>query len=938
MPTPASGMAKPMMDILKSLDPESLILTVNRRLARTLTRLADQQQRAAGAAAWPTPRILPWESWLEQCWEQILDHRELPSAPTAADTPRLLNPWQERLLWERIIAASPAGESLLQVAEAAKTAQQAWQLLQQWRLTLTDADLYDHEDAQVFYAWSNQFASLCRKRGWLERAGLPRFLRRQLHMEGGAPLRLPKRIWLAGFQRHTPDMQALLEALAPFELTMAPLAIPGQAGQAVRCGWSSSEAELLAAARWSRSLLAQSPEVSIGIVVPDLEQRLPQVVGLFARVLYPGANPSRLDPRSKIFNLSLGAPLTATPLIRDALLLLGMATGTLSRPRYSALLHSPFWRGGQEEWSARSLLDDRLREQGLLQIRTRQLRREATRGDRHAPPCPILAATLNTFLHHLFPTGPAEGGDGQPATSLAPASPSLWMERFSRWLALLGWPGEGPLSSGEFQNISAWRQALSLFATLDPTSGPLSLTAALELLERILAESPFQPEADTAPIQIMGLLEAVGERFTHLWVCGLSAETWPPAVQANPLLPIDLQRRHGMPHATFTQESTYHQELLQALLESAGVVVCSHPASRDDQPLHPSPMIIALPEADPCAPADGEADPPLSEGIDDYNAILFDSAHTKTLRDDLAPPWMPANGAKVGSGVLKAQALCPFQAFARYRLGARPRMEPQPGLDPAQRGQIVHSALTQLWQQLGQGQADLRRQSSTDNPVVKAAVHVALEEAARQWPDPLHPFLRQLEEVRLNRLLTAFLELEKERPVPFTVQKQEQKQTLTLGRLTLNLRLDRLDRLADDTLVILDYKTGASQVKEWFGDRPRDPQLPLYLLALADSAPQKVAALAFCQLKAGTCQFAGLAKEEGLLPNVPHFQRWAPDCADWQSLIDRWRRVLTALGEAFLRGEAAVDPLPQVCQLCDLSPLCRRHERLPLPEEEEERA
>ena len=116
----------------------------------------------------------------------------------------------------------------------------------------------------------------------------------------------------------------------------------------------------------------------------------------------------------------------------------------------------------------------------------------------------------------------------------------------------------------------------------------------------------------------------------------------------------------------------------------------------------------------------------------------------------------------------------------------------------------------------------------------------------------------------------------------------------------------------------------------WLGERPDDPQLPLYALA----AGEEVAAVAFACLKAGKHGFAGLAREEGLLPGV---QRWRSItrprklAASWRELLDGWReRDGTRLAAEFARGEAQVDPKRPfaTCRHCELRPLCRVHERL----------
>jgi hypothetical protein len=123
--------------------------------------------------------------------------------------------------------------------------------------------------------------------------------------------------------------------------------------------------------------------------------------------------------------------------------------------------------------------------------------------------------------------------------------------------------------------------------------------------------------------------------------------------------------------------------------------------------------------------------------------------------------------------------------------------------------------------------------------------------------------------------------------------------------------------------VILDYKTGEASPKDWVGPRPDAPQLPLY--AITDTAD--VAAVSFAVLRAQEVRFKGLAREDGLIPEVTSLARSRNmrDMPDWRALLDAWRTTLEALATEFLSGHAAVAPknYPRTCERCDLAALCR---------------
>ncbi len=108
--------------------------------------------------------------------------------------------------------------------------------------------------------------------------------------------------------------------------------------------------------------------------------------------------------------------------------------------------------------------------------------------------------------------------------------------------------------------------------------GRLAPTAALAQLERIAHETIFQPDGGDPPVQVLGMLEANALTFDHVWVMGLTAEAWPPPMQTNPLLPIELQHAAGMPGASATTEL---RAIASTAAATAAVGTGSHRQSRD---------------------------------------------------------------------------------------------------------------------------------------------------------------------------------------------------------------------------------------------------------------------------------------------------------------------------------------------------------------------
>jgi RecB family exonuclease len=153
----------------------------------------------------------------------------------------------------------------------------------------------------------------------------------------------------------------------------------------------------------------------------------------------------------------------------------------------------------------------------------------------------------------------------------------------------------------------------------------------------------------------------------------------------------------------------------------------------------------------------------------------------------------------------------------------------------------------------------------------------------------------------------------------------EEKKQLRIGNLVLEGRIDRLDRLADGSHAVIDYKTGERvNPQDWSGGRPREPQLTIYATASAEP----MGAVAFARVKAGRMRFAGFSRGKDVIPRVAIAKHWP-------SLLEEWRKGLARLAGEFEAGEARVEPRDgaTTCRTCDLQTICRVHERFAFMDE-----
>jgi RecB family exonuclease len=147
---------------------------------------------------------------------------------------------------------------------------------------------------------------------------------------------------------------------------------------------------------------------------------------------------------------------------------------------------------------------------------------------------------------------------------------------------------------------------------------------------------------------------------------------------------------------------------------------------------------------------------------------------------------------------------------------------------------------------------------------------------------------------------------------PFVIGELETSHRVQIAGAQIDVRIDRLDRLADGTHAILDYKSGRAVTPDWDVARTTHPQLLVYLLAAA----VPVSTLSVVHLDPKAVVFKGVSDAAGRLPGVRATQNWPLQ-------VRAWREHVAQLAAGFVRGDARVAPMPGACDHCHLHALCR---------------
>ena len=111
-------------------------------------------------------------------------------------------------------------------------------------------------------------------------------------------------------------------------------------------------------------------------------------------------------------------------------------------------------------------------------------------------PAPLLHRHLEALLDGARSHVVGQG-DGRKSTRTA----EDWAQHFASLLKAAGFPGERTLDSAEYQTHAKWTDTLAQFARLSRVLPAISARGALSRLRRLCANTLFQPESGSAPIQ-----------------------------------------------------------------------------------------------------------------------------------------------------------------------------------------------------------------------------------------------------------------------------------------------------------------------------------------------------------------------------------------------------------------------------------------------------
>lgn len=353
---------------------------------------------------------------------------------------------------------------------------------------------------------------------------------------------------------------------------------------------------------------------------------------------------------------------------------------------------------------------------------------------------------------------------------------------------------------------------------LDAADAAPMLRAAdyADAFDALAAGAAVRPRrGEAGGVAILGVLEARLGRYDAIALSGLDEGVWPRAPAADPWFSRGMRREIGLSDPDRRVGLSAH-DFAQHL--AAPHVLLARSQRRDGAPTKPSRWLERL-----AAALKATGDAPIERGGQkhlNWAAGLDPELPAIVIPDPAPRPAVSARPRRLSVTRIKLLRDDPYAVYARHVLGLRALKPLDPPPSPADRGRIVHAAFEAFYRAWPESlpddiAAELRATAEAafgdlaGDPAIAAFWRPAFDRAVLWASD--------MERARRRDLQVARVEAE---------VRGEATLDAPAGPFVLDARADRVDRLADGALAIVDIKTGAEPTRAQLLDA-REPQMPL---------------------------------------------------------------------------------------------------------------
>ncbi len=482
----------------------------------------------------------------------------------------------------------------------------------------------------------------------------------------------------------------------------------------------------------------------------------------------------------------------------------------------------------------------------------------------------------------------------------------------------------------------------TLANSLDGCGIDLSTKIYTSLLRRSLQSVtvPFEGEP-LAGVQVMGILETRALDFENIVFLSMNDSNSPGNLTGAPsFIPYNLKMAYGLPTPEH-HEGVYAYHFFRLIQRAKNIDMVWSSTSDDRNTGEPSRYIYQLDYESPHEVEKDEVTVDVNLSPAEAITVEKSPAVMEQLYRFLDPPRR-----KLSPSLFFTYVECPLKFYFRGVAGLRADEEISEEVDNAMFGNILHLAMEKLYAPLvGVPDPRERIRALIGSPEVEEAVNRAVAELyvkeEKVRPEDWGGNMILVHKTIADYIDRNILPFDAARG-DFTIEKLEEWVSadiyFDLGGETRTVsfcgKADRLDRLADGTLRVVDYKTGGpkTKVKEQTNERfasidalfagRSDERISavlqtlLYAMMLRSGNELKVQPALYYVRNLSKDGYSPLILDTGNKREVEQYGDYA------EEFEERLRGAMSEMFDPSVPFTQCEDPLP--CQWCDFRTICQR--------------
>jgi len=807
---------------------------------------------------------------------------------------RILNGIEEKLLWESSIKQyKKSFFDLSNIENLSETAIQANRLIDQFNISENTLKSEERSEEHTFFnAWRLIFKKYCSDKNVITFNNLLKIT--EEHIKNG-DISIEHPLHFVNFEFIAPIEESFIEACktqVDIEFFKASQTTPYIESRV----FLNEEHECMQIVEWCKTQIENNKKILI--VTPQLDQIIDRLTSMLDKTFHPETFTPSLSQEKRIYQFSLNTPLFHLSMVYLNFKLIEVAArGTSKINELKNILSHSGW-SESKELCRRYRLINYLERKRRGNISIKDLIEMSELIEDLNDEIPYLKTHLNQIYasHHEW---------------RIKRNPSGWIKAFDMYLKNIQSSLLNPKDAFEESIYEVWNKTNETIASLDNLMGEISIQEMLDVLQYYLKKTTHQHQHQgNFKIDILGFHESVYEKYDATWIMNLNEHHWPIPHQYNPFIPIKIQ--HDRHISTHEKRHLNASKILDKFIHTSPFVTLSYAKKMGEEEIFPSPTLYSF-----------VSSKLLEDTNFKYKKNKLNHEFIEYIEDNTSNKIEVQKTVKSGIKLLEAQSICPAWAFYEFRLGAKQiEDEDEENLTTRLRGNLFHKTLEEFWTEYKSSSLVSALNEKELSKKIYEITHKNISIEKKNYPRILSEFFN-IEEMRLISYLEKWIHHELKRG-DFEVKETEKNIPIHLGCLNFNIKIDRIDEVNQNNIVI-DYKSGTPKtLNEWFLNAYGELQMPFYAL-FASNKP--IDAIAIGLINAAKPQWIGIGRDKDLLQGIK--DSTATQYQSWDDLIGFWRCRIDDAIKSYESGNAAVKfTREKDIAYCQVKPILRLPERI----------